>query len=92
MKYVIIKMEKAGIKREVPIIFPNDLAHSDVFDALSACCAGLKGGEAVAAGEFSSLALETARPGGMSTSLNLQSREKDKRLMMLMDYNFGLDL
>lgn len=93
MKYVVIKAKgSSGLQREFPIIFPNDLTHSDVAKAVINTCSEAKDGKVVSAGSLSSMSIESDGivPDG-STSLEMPvGREEDARLIYMHDYEHGL--
>lgn len=89
MKYIVIKQNHGSFEQEIPIIFPESLAHASVFEAMKNC-EGLKNVEAVSAGEFSSLDFE-ANCHGSSFSLKLESRRlHDMELIRQNDYKHGV--
>jgi hypothetical protein len=84
MKYIIF-ISKDG-RQEIPIIFPNNLVHLEVAQAMSKLVGTSR---VVAAGEFSSLAID-AECNGKSTTIGVKSREEqDDRLISNYDYTFG---
>lgn len=90
MKYIVMQVNHAGMTREFPVLFPAELGHIDVFDALRTKCPELTQATAVSGGEISSLNIE---PGcyGRSSTLNVNSREKvDDQLITMRDYNAGI--
>jgi hypothetical protein len=90
MKYIVLRSGKFGLEREFPIIFPNSLTHSDVFQALIKECPELDGANPVAAGELSSININ-AGCHGFSSTLGEGSREEmDDNLIRMIDYTHGI--
>ena len=85
MKYIIFRDRK--LNREIPILFPNDLVHLEVAQALTKVVGT---SIVVAAGEFSSLAIDPEDFGGNSTSIGIKSRALDGDLISGLDYNHGV--
>jgi hypothetical protein len=106
VKYIILqtstrlKGSKEPLVREYPILFPDELVHADVAEALQ-FCAGLKSAApgvskatVVAAGFFSSMDLNGISCFGKSESLGgIKSRAaQDDRLIKMLDYEHGVVL
>lgn len=88
MKYIVFQHDIAGIKQEIPIIFPNNLVHLEVAKALTKVIGSSR---IVAAGEFSSTDIEADSIGGESTTIGIKSRKmQDKKLIWGIDYTQGL--
>ena len=85
MKYIIFRDRK--LNREIPILFPNDLVHLDVAMALTKVVGT---SIVVAAGEFSSLAIDSEAFTGESISIGIKSRALDGDLINGFDYNHGV--
>jgi hypothetical protein len=88
MKYIVIQIPLSGVVRELPVLFPNLLVHSDVLEAMLSM-PYLANGKGVAAGEFSSLDLDI-QCAGTSVSTGLASRKTDGDLIAMMDYCHGV--
>ena len=89
MKYIVIRTNDRGIIREFPIIFPNDFIHKDVADAVR-LFPPCRRGVVVAAGELSSMEIDSACHG-RSTTLHATSRERtDDKLIRNHDYFHGI--
>lgn len=87
MKFVIIQSPAHGsLVREMPVIFPNDLSHSDVVKALLRL-KELQKGKVVSAGFVNSFDLNCS-PHGKSVSLGgLCTRPGDEQLLTMVDYH-----
>ena len=95
MKYVVMSapLGKSGMRRELPVVFPDALTHRDVADALKRGCPELRGAVPVAAGFLSSMSVgEEGACHGKSESLGgLASRGTvDDALMRMLDYGHGI--
>lgn len=94
MKYIVLKQIGKHFSREVPIIFPNELVHSVVAEAIMDALEkeGHKTGfDVVSAGEFSSMDIQ-ADCNGKSTTLNVKSRgDVDSRMITMYDYLHGIE-
>jgi hypothetical protein len=89
MKYIIYTRDYFGVRQEIPIIFPNQLVHLEVAKALKSVVGSSK---IVAAGEFSSLNIDSDGFIGKSTTIGIRSRGKrDGKLIAMFDYKQGLD-
>lgn len=90
MKYIVMQVEQAGTTREFPVLFPAELGHIDVFEALKLKCPELTQAKAVSGGEISSTNIDSGCHGRSST-LNLNSREEvDDALIRMRDYTSGI--
>lgn len=90
MKYIMFEtVSKNGTFHEkMPVIFPNDLIHSDVAAAMVAAFAGIgRTCKPISAGSCS---FKDTRVGGSSETLNLKSRLIDENLIQLSDYRISL--
>jgi hypothetical protein len=85
MKYVMLEIEQEGLKRRVPIIFPNQLTHVGIAE-LMAQFAELKGARAVSAGDCT----VDVECGGKSTTLKLSADKSDAALINSIDYLHGI--
>lgn len=78
------------MKREYPILFPNDLTHKDVADALQRGCPELRRATVVGAGEMSCMDV-TPDCHGKSVTLGVESRGKlDDAAFNMRDYHHGV--
>lgn len=92
MKYIVIQQTMGTITREFPILFPNELSHSEVADSLLKGCFELKDGKLVGAGEMSCMDIEP-NCSGRSSTLNVNSREElDDQAFVMRDYTMGVTL
>ena len=90
MKYIVLSVQKGSLTREFPILFPNDLTHLDVAQALIHGCPELKMADAVGAGEMSCTCIEP-ECSGCSSTLQVGSREElDNRAFVMRDYTGGI--
>lgn len=90
MKYIVVSKTVGSITREFPILFPNDLSHVDVANALMVNCPELKHGTVVGAGEMSAMCID-ADCSGRSSTLNVNSREdRDNAAFEMRDYTGGI--
>jgi len=97
MKYIVIKVDQGRIVREIPIIFPDDLVHKEVLDAVRTM-RGFSSVPCVSAGFVSSLdvGLHPVRDGYIncydgSASVGVNSRGAvDALLISEMDYSHGI--
>lgn len=90
MKYVMLKRTNPkGGSQLLPVIFPNELAHADVAEALCERMETKKFDlEVVSAGDFCML---TKQATGKSTTLKLKAdRERDSQIIANHDYAHGL--
>lgn len=93
MKYIIIQTDKNGIKQNFPIIFPADLVHSEVAQAItSGRVEDMLGAQVISAGFLSSHEM-TPNCHGRSESIGVDSRGKvDSEIIMFNDTDGGLEL
>lgn len=93
MKYIVLQTENGDIQKELPIIFPDELVHSEVYKALvrsSDPNSDLIITGCVSAGSINSFDINP-RCHGESTSLKIKSREEtDDELIKMMDYFHGI--
>lgn len=90
MKYIVIEKSVGPLTREFPIVFPNELSHIDVAEALLKKCSELNGGTIVGAGELSCMDIDP-NCYGRSATLNVNSWEElDDRSFAMRDYNWGI--
>jgi hypothetical protein len=89
MKYIVLKQNFNGIIREISIIFPNELVHSEVARLFQEHYPEFIGrSEVISAGDINVGDVECA---GKSTSLKIKSREKnDEDLINTVDYFHGI--
>lgn len=84
MKYIMFKKSfKDGGGYCVPIVFPNNLVHIMVADAMTAKGAPLEGYMPVSAGEVSPI---DWKPFGESTTLKMRPHPRDENILMMNDY------
>ena len=93
MKYIMLKVEQGDIDRELPIIFPDQFVHEDIFKALVRSTdpsSNLIITGVVSAGFINSADIRS-KCYGESTTLKKKSRgqEDDNRIKM-MDYFHGI--
>jgi hypothetical protein len=88
MKYIMLRLTQGETVRDIPILFPEYLVHSQVASALKTL-PGLELAEPVAAGSFSSLGL-APKCHGESETLNLSCRPEDSDNIHLHDYFYGM--
>lgn len=100
MKYIIVGVQHYhdSIEREWPIIFPNNLVHAIMFDAMKAYFrqeAREVGGpdwtspevRIVSAGDINNVVTGV---GGRSKSLKIASRPDDEEFIASIEYNAGI--
>ncbi|OCJ46351.1 hypothetical protein [Serratia sp. 14-2641] len=90
MKYIMLRVDKP-MAREIPIIFPDNLVHADVANAMRMLVAypGMANATVVSAG-YCNLNL-SVECHGKSTTLNVSSRETDDNIVInTYDYTHGL--
>lgn len=92
MKYIIFRIDQAaGLAREVPVVFPNNLVHVEVAHSMRACLLRHFEGSVireVSAGDF---ILPDCTCSGESSTLKLISRgQQDRHLIMTYDYMHGI--
>jgi hypothetical protein len=78
-----------GLKRQIPIIFPDSLIHKDMAEAtepiVRRCCnSNVK---LISAGNISSVTQEVS---GKSTTLNIESNSEDSSTISMYDYYHGI--
>lgn len=88
MKYIIFEVPMASLVCDMPIIFPNSMAHSEVAAGFGFIVAAHKWDhnrvKAISAGEFN---IDTGECSGRSDSLGLDSRgDVDTRIIAMSDY------
>ncbi len=90
MKYIVFErpLGDDGMTQKIPIIFPNNLTHSLVAEAMLTS-EELKDAKPVSAGDLSSLGFEDVC-SGESQTLKLKSHPDDTMLIRMMDYRHGL--
>lgn len=95
MKYIMIRIKSdADLEHDLPIIFPECMVHSLVFEAIRGMKVTLGNrtfrpyadAKAVSAGSITL----TVEVGGRSETLNLEHRECDDKIIMMHDYFSGL--
>lgn len=86
-KYVMLEMPCGGVRRRIPIIFPDILVHADVAAAVQSLPMM---GEAkpIAAGSIDLMAAECH---GKSTTLNVSAGETDAELINTFPYFHGIE-
>lgn len=91
MKYVCIEVTVSGIKRNLPIIFPNCFVHKDVADYMCVLIGQRQNIDAkpVSAGEVNFVGNRVV-VSGESETLGLASRGIDAYLIGMNDYNAGI--
>jgi len=92
MKYIVMVRKVGGMTREVPVLFPSELVHRHVADALLKLPGNPYGFEnRVAAAGDVTLGIGTVECGGRSSTLNIGSRgEADERLIEMCEYGAGV--
>lgn len=91
MKYIVIRTKVGSLTKDIPIIFPNDLSHVDVANAVIEKVPEAKDGKPVSAGAISSTAIDAdmVSPEG-SVSLKMKrGNERDGIMIQLYDYVHG---
>lgn len=94
MKYVMFEVTHGSFTRYLPVIFPDDLVHSDIAENVS---------NAIAQSfEITKLEINVANAGfinsmdcdvsvyGRSETLNLDSNPEDSLIIKLHDYTHGI--
>lgn len=90
MKYIVISKTVGTITREFPVVFPNELSHVEVAEALLQKCPELSNGKVVGAGEMSCMDIDP-NCHGRSATLNVNSREEvDDSSFTMRDYTGGV--
>lgn len=94
MKYVVIRVTSRIGEREIPVIFPNALVHSQMAEATIAAMKiddPRSGYEVVSAGEISSMNINPECHGKSVSLGNIKSREGvDDSLIRRHDYFHGI--
>ncbi len=88
--YVILQVETHGLKRELPVIFPDILVHADMAKAVQAVCSQyFQKSKPVAAGQLDFDGGVECH--GKSSTLQLKSRgDVDRNLIIAMPYFHGI--
>lgn len=86
MKYVMFSIPGLVV-REMPIMFPDLLAHIDVAKAVQAGVPELKNATVVSAGSYDPVSCECFDG---STTLQVESREQDGKIILAYDYLHGI--
>lgn len=88
MKYVMLEIRgPGGLKRRVPVIFPNEMVHEDVTKAIQTIAPYDKA-VPVSAGDITLISGVTC--DGQSNTLKLKAHKKDALTIQLLDYTHGL--
>lgn len=96
MKYVMFELDTGdGLKRNIPIIFPNSLVHADVAEAIKHMRVGTQRNwdcpfveaKVVSAGELS---IASSTTSGGSETLGVESRLEDSTIITMHDYFHGM--
>lgn len=88
MKYIMLQKHLGNnIIQRIPIIFPSNLVHEDVFYACKNI-EGLESTEIVSAGDFNTI---NCKCSGKSETLNVKSdSEEDSTIIFTYDYLYGI--
>jgi hypothetical protein len=87
MKYIMIhKSFEDGQAVTYPIIFPNELNHSDVAERITDLLKSMHKLETIKVVSAGIYNVDTVQCGGHSESLNLESSETDGMRIRLRDY------
>jgi hypothetical protein len=88
--YIVLEVETHGLKRELPVIFPDIIVHEDMAKAVQAACNQyFQKSKPVAAGQLDLHG--GVECTGKSTTLKLKSRgDKDRTLIITMPYFHGI--
>jgi hypothetical protein len=91
VKYIVFSKDIGdGIRKEYPVIIPNDLTHADVANGMMEYCPELKGATVVGAGELSCMDIQPECHGS-SPTLGVPSRgTSDDRAFIMRDYHHGV--
>lgn len=81
----MFEKEINGLKRKIPIIFPNELVHLEVAKALSK---HVETSKIVGAGDIS---IGVLTIGGESTTIKIKSKKGDDIIINNYDYSNGLE-
>ena len=95
MKYVVIRRTLGTVVQEFPVIFPDDLPHRDVAEAIGFVVSRLPPKDTVVNGPVSAgqVIFEKApHCYGWSAGLTLDSRPTDSTLIFTMDSTNGIQL
>lgn len=85
MKYIVLRQNFGSFAKEIPVIFPDVLVHSDVAETMKRL-PELRSADVISAGFVSSLDCDVACHGE-STTLKLKSRgEQDSKFIKMYDY------
>jgi hypothetical protein len=89
MKYIILEMDLRGIKKKVPIIFPDFLCHDSIYNALSLVLKSDCKAESqvCSAGD---IIIDEAQCSGSSETLAVDSNPNDTYTILKYDYFHGL--
>lgn len=90
MKYIFIRIEDPDdpeVVRELPFVFPNEVVHDDMFQAIRKLPDFENQKITVASAGTYTPANKTCSGG--STSLNAVSRERDSEKIGVIDYTHG---
>ena len=88
--YIVFEVNTQGLKRELPVIFPDIIVHADMAKAVAkACSEYFRSIKPVAAGQLDfDGGVECS---GKSTTMKLASRgDKDRTLIVTMPYFHGV--
>lgn len=93
MKYIVMRVcygsPESGVHQLVPVIFPNQLVHQDVFNKIKELYEPDGPVEIVSAGD---IRLEAVECCGDSETLDVESRdEEDDTLIGSFDYFHGIE-
>lgn len=92
MKYVMLKVELMdGLTESLPFIFPNNLTHSVVAEAMCKAVQQERGKVPVVISAGYVAPLRAVRTFGDSESLNVKSRPEDAFIVQFHDYSQGLE-
>jgi hypothetical protein len=88
-KYVVLEIDRGGVRIDFPIIFPDKFIHIEVATVVK-LCAPLDGNNprVVSAGS-----IDHIRPlsvGGESTTLRMKSRTGDGKMIEMYSYMHGI--
>lgn len=87
MKYIMFQSEIQGMKRRIPIIFPNFINHIDVTKALKDLD-GIKTSKVYSAGEVH---VKVDKEHGNSTTIGISSKDGDAEIINMIDYFHGIE-
>lgn len=86
MKYIMFEVTMGDLKRKVPIIFPSSLVHSEIAKTL--CKVSGLSSRIVGAGELSIVTTGWHRK---YTTLGIESKKDDAKIINNYDYSFGME-